>query len=51
MKIFYIEESGVYKIRGEIMAFDEDDAIDRVYKRLPPYVDIEPEDRKIEERE
>lgn len=49
MKKFYIEESGIYKIRTEIIAENEEDAIDVLYSYLPMFIDVESNDREIEE--
>lgn len=49
MKKFYIEESGYYKIRTEIIAENKEDAIDVLYSYLPSFIDVENDDRDIEE--
>lgn len=49
MKEFYIEESGYYKIRTNIEALDEEDAINKLYDNLPTFINIEEVDREIEE--
>lgn len=51
MKKFYIEESGTYKIRATIEEINKDDAIDRLYGYLPRFIDLESDDREIEEVE
>ena len=47
MKKFYIEESGTYKIKMEVRALNEDDAIDTVYGYLPRFIGVESDDREI----
>lgn len=47
MKKFLIEESGYYKIRTEIEALNEDDAIDTIYGYLPRFIDVESDDRQV----
>lgn len=47
MTKFYIEESGSYKIRMEIIAEDENDAVDVLYSYLPSFIDVESEDREV----
>ena len=47
MTKFYIEESGSYKIRTEIIAEDENDAVDVLYSYLPSFIDVESEDREV----
>lgn len=47
MKKFYIEESGTYKIKMEVRALNEDDAIDTIYGYLPRFIDVESDDREI----
>lgn len=49
MKNYYIEESGYYKIRVNIDAENEEDAVDRLYDELPMYINIEADDREITE--
>lgn len=49
MKKFLIEESGYYKIRMKIEALNEDDAIDKIYGHLPRFIDVESDDRDIQE--
>jgi|GEM_PF-3194189 len=51
MKKFLIEESGYYKIRNEIRALDEEDAIETVYGYLPRFIDVEADDREVTEVE
>ena len=51
MKKFLVEESGYYKIRMEVEALNEDDAVDRVYGYLPRFIDVESDDREITEVE
>lgn len=51
MKKFYIEENGSYKIKMEVRALNEDDAIDTLYGYLPRFIDVESDDRKIQEVE
>ncbi len=50
MKKFYIEESGYYKLRMEIEAVNEDEALDKLYKSIPNFISLESSDREIEER-
>lgn len=47
MKKFLIEESGSYKIRMEVIAINEEDAIDTAYGYLPRFIDVESDDREI----
>lgn len=47
MKKFYIEESGYYKIRAEIIAKNEEDVIDVLYSYLPSFIDVESDDREV----
>ncbi len=47
MKKFLIEESGSYKIKMEVIALNEEDAIDTIYGYLPMFIDVESEDREI----
>jgi hypothetical protein len=49
MKKFIVEESGYYKIRTEIEALNEDDAVDTVYGYLPRFIDVENDDREVTE--
>lgn len=49
MKEFYIEESGSYKIRMKIIAENENDAVDVLYSYLPSFIDVENDDRDIQE--
>ena len=49
MKKFLIEESGYYKIRMEVEALNEDDAIDKIYGYLPRFIDVERDDREVTE--
>lgn len=49
MKKFYIKESGNYKVKAEIIAENEEDAIDVLYSYLPMFIDVESNDREIEE--
>lgn len=51
MKKFYIEESGYYKIRKEVLAESEEEAIDILYSHLPSFIDIESNDSEVEEIE
>lgn len=51
MKKFYIEESGIYKIRTVILGESEDEALEELYNNLPDFIDIERDDREIEEME
>lgn len=51
MKKFLIEESGSYKIKMEVTALNEEDAIDTVYGYLPRFIDVESDDREIIEVE
>lgn len=51
MKKFYIEESGYYKIRTVILGESEDEALEELYDNLPDFIDIERDDREIEEME
>ncbi len=47
MKKFLIEESGIYKIKMEVIASNEEDAIDTIYGYLPMFIDVESDDREI----
>ena len=49
MKKFIVEESGYYKIRKEVIALNEEDAIDTIYGYLPRFIDVESDDREITE--
>lgn len=49
MKKFLIEESGSYKITMEVIALNEEDAIDTIYGYLPRFIDVEPDDREVTE--
>ena len=51
MKKFLIEESGTYKIKMEVKALNEKDAIERVYLYLPRFIDVESDDREVTEVE
>lgn len=51
MKKFIVEESGYYKIRKEVIALNEEDAIDTIYGYLPRFIDVESDDREITEVE
>lgn len=51
MKKILIEESGTYKIKTEIIAGNEEDAIDTIYGYLPRFIDVECDDREIIEVE
>ena len=51
MTEFYIEESGVYKIRTVIIGENEDEALEELYDSLPDFIDIERDDREVEEME
>lgn len=51
MKKFLIEESGSYKIKMEVEALNEEDAIERVYLYLPRFIDVESDDREVTEVE
>ena len=51
MKKFFIEESGSYKIRMEVEALNEEDAIDKIYGYLPRFIDVESDDREVTEVE
>lgn len=51
MKKFLIEESGSYKIKMEVRALNEDDAIDKIYGYLPRFIDVKSDDREIIEVE
>ena len=51
MKKFLIEESGSYKIRMEVEALNEEDAIDKIYGYLPRFIDVESDDREVTEVE
>lgn len=50
-KKFYIEESGYYKIKTKIEALSEEDAIEKLYGYLPRFIDVECDDREVEEVE
>lgn len=47
MRKFLVEESGSYKIKMEIIALNEEDAIDTIYGYLPMFIDVESDDREI----
>lgn len=47
MTKFLIEESGSYKIKMEVIALNEEDAIDVLYSYLPSFIDVESDDREI----
>lgn len=49
MKKFLIEESGYYKIRMEVIALNEEDAVDTIYGYLPMFIDVESDDREVTE--
>lgn len=49
MKKFYIEESGYYKIRKEVLAENEEEAIDILYSYLPSFIEVESNDSEVEE--
>lgn len=49
MKKFIVEESGSYKIKKEVIAFNKEDAIDTIYGYLPMFIDVESDDRKVTE--
>lgn len=49
MKKFLVEESGRYKIKKEVIAFNEEDAVDTVYGYLPMFIDVESDDREVTE--
>lgn len=51
MKKFYIEESGYYKIRKEVLAENEEEAIDILYSYLPSFIEVESNDSEVEEIE
>lgn len=51
MKKFIIEESGSYKIKMEVIALSEEDAVDTVYGYLPMFIDVESDDREVTEVE
>lgn len=51
MKKFYIEESGYYKIRTVILGESEDEALEELYNNLPDFIDVESDDRDIQEVE
>ena len=51
MKKFLVEESGHYKIKVEVKAFNEQNAIDIVYGHLPMCIEVESDDREITEVE
>ncbi len=49
MKEFYIEESGNYKIKMKIIAENENDAVNVLYSYLPSFIEVENDDRNIQE--
>lgn len=49
MKKFLIEESGTYKIKMEVRALNEEDAIDKIYGYLPRFIDVESDGREVTE--
>ena len=49
MKKFYIEESGYYKIRKEVLAENEEEALDILYSYLPSFIEVESNDSEVEE--
>lgn len=49
MKKFIVEESGNYKIKMEVIALNEEDAVDTVYGYLPSFIDVESDDREVTE--
>ena len=49
MKKFIVEESGSYKIKMEVIALNEEDAVDTVYGYLPMFIDVESDDREVTE--
>lgn len=53
MKKFYIEESGIYKIRTEIIAENKEEALGKLAKildeELPMYINTKVIDIKVEE--
>lgn len=51
MKKFYVEESGYYKISTEVIAENDEDAIDVVYSYLPSFIDVESNDTAVQEME
>lgn len=51
MKKFLIEESGSYKIKMEVIALNEEDAVDTIYGYLPRFIDVESDDREVTEVE
>lgn len=51
MKKILIEESGSYKIKMEVIALNEEDAIDTIYGYLPMFIDVESDDREVTEVE
>lgn len=51
MKKFYIEESGYYKIKAEIEELSKEEAIEKLYGYLPRFIDVECDDREVEEVE
>lgn len=51
MKKIYIEESGYYKIRKEVLAENEEEAIDILYSYSPSFIEVESNDSEVEEIE
>lgn len=51
MKKFYVEESGYYKISTEVIAENDEDAVDVLYSHLPSFIDVESNDTAVQEME
>ena len=51
MTKFLIEESGSYKIKTEVIALNEEDAVETIYEYLPRFIDVESDDREVTEVE
>lgn len=51
MKKFYVEESGYYKISTEVIAENDEEAMDILYSQLPSFIEVESNDNAIQELE
>lgn len=51
MAKYLVEESGYYKIKAEVKAINEEDAVDTVYGYLPRFIDVESDNREVTEVE